>query len=139
MTNEEQNLLITYLVDLEEQFMAWFQDRQPDAREVRYKAMSSSGAPSSIPSRDRKPESGPSGNRVNPDGCSRAENGVRSWRVAQGGSRAPERSPPVLLSTGGLYTNASTRAGLSTVIARITSSENPLRRILGTMFSRMWP
>ena len=32
MTNEEQNLLITYLVDLEEQFMAWFQDRQPDAR-----------------------------------------------------------------------------------------------------------
>ena len=32
MTNEEQNLLITYLVDLEEPFMAWFQDRQPDAR-----------------------------------------------------------------------------------------------------------
>ena len=41
MTNEEKGLLIAYLVDagevdpdgdLEEQFMAWFQDRQPDAR-----------------------------------------------------------------------------------------------------------
>ena len=41
MTNEEKDLLIAYLIDageadpgggLEEQFMAWFQDRQPDAR-----------------------------------------------------------------------------------------------------------
>ena len=40
---------------------------------------------------------------------------------------------------GGPYAKASTLAGLPTVIAWIASSENPLRRILGTMFSRMWP
>ena len=41
MTNEKKDLLIAYLIDggeadpgggPEEQFMAWFQDRQPDAR-----------------------------------------------------------------------------------------------------------
>lgn len=39
----------------------------------------------------------------------------------------------------GPYSNASILAGLSTVIARISSSEKPLRRILGTIFSKMWP
>ncbi len=39
----------------------------------------------------------------------------------------------------GFYANARTLAGLSTVISRMRSSENPLRSILGTMFSRMWP
>ena len=124
----------------EEQFMAWFQDRQPDARRGPLQGYVLRCAPSCIPSCDRKPESGPIGNRVNPEGDAAGQKmDVRGWRVAQGGSRAPERSPPVLMPTGGLYTNASARAGLSTVIARITSSENPLRRILGTMFSRMWP
>ena len=37
------------------------------------------------------------------------------------------------------HTIASMLAGLSTFIARMSSSENPLRRILGTMFWRMCP
>ena len=55
--------------------------------------------------------------------------GVGEWLREE--SRAPERSPPALMPTGGLYTNASTRAGLSTVIARITSSGKPLAAHFG--------
>ena len=57
------------------------------------------------------------------------------WRGSPGG----RNSLVCLYRHGGHYAKASILAGLSTVIARIASSEKPLRRILGTMFSRMWP
>ena len=41
MTNEEQNLLITYLVDLEEQFRPGSRTASQMPGEVRYKTMSS--------------------------------------------------------------------------------------------------
>ena len=63
-------------------------------------------------------------------------------QLSRRGHRPAAGTSVVLRSTTGeatRYTKVSIRAGLPSTRAWISSSEKPLRRILGTMFSRMWP